>query len=83
MTPTSEGVGKSYEPVTLCEGQSPTKALVQLSVRHKRNDHLWFALFHELAHVLFHGKKEVFVEYKLRHDGGRMDEELEANNFAS
>ncbi|WP_309616515.1 HigA family addiction module antitoxin [Salinibacterium sp.] len=62
---------------------SPTKALVQLSARHKRNDHLWFALFHELAHVLFHGKKEVFVEYKLGRDGGRMDEELEANNFAS
>lgn len=62
---------------------SPTKALVQLSARHKRNDHLWFALFHELGHVLLHGKKEVFVEYKLGRDGGRIVEELEANNFAS
>ncbi|MGO4535183.1 helix-turn-helix domain-containing protein [Leifsonia sp. 2MCAF36] len=61
---------------------SPTKALVQLSVRHKRNDHLWFALFHELAHVLLHGKKEVFVESKLGHDGGRIDQEHEANDFA-
>lgn len=62
---------------------SPTKALVQLSVRHKRNDHLWFALFHELAHVLLHGKKEVFVEDKLGHDGGRAVQEAEATAFAS
>ena len=62
---------------------SPSKALVQLSLRHKRNDHLWFALFHELAHVLFHGKKEVFVEDKLGRDGGRADQEKEANDFAA
>ncbi|WP_105032401.1 ImmA/IrrE family metallo-endopeptidase [Arthrobacter ruber] len=61
---------------------SPTKALVQLSVRHKRNDHLWFALFHELGHVLLHGKKEVFVEHKLGADGGRTKQEKEANEFA-
>jgi HTH-type transcriptional regulator / antitoxin HigA len=61
---------------------SPTKALVQLSLRHKRNDHFWFALFHELAHVLLHGKKEVFVEAKLGHDGGRVRQEEEANSFA-
>lgn len=62
---------------------SPTKALVQLSLRHKRNDHLWFALFHELGHVFLHGKKEVFVENKLGADGGREAEEEEANAFAS
>ncbi|GAA1702640.1 ImmA/IrrE family metallo-endopeptidase [Microcella alkalica] len=61
---------------------SPTKALVQLSVRHKRNDHLWFALFHELGHVLLHGKKEVFVENRLGADGGRAKQEKEANDFA-
>lgn len=62
---------------------SPTKALVQLSLRHKRNDHFWFALFHELGHVLLHGKKEVFVENRLGRDGGRETEEEEANAFAS
>lgn len=61
---------------------SPTKALVQLSLRYKRNDHFWFALFHELAHVLLHGKKDVFVESKLGHDGGRVSQESEANAFA-
>ncbi|GAA4168060.1 ImmA/IrrE family metallo-endopeptidase [Gryllotalpicola koreensis] len=62
---------------------SPTKAVVQLSARHKRNDHFWFALFHELGHVLLHGKKEVFVEDKLGEGAGRQDEEREANTFAS
>lgn len=62
---------------------SPSKALVQLSVRHKRNDHFWFALFHELGHVLLHGKKEVFVESKLGEDGGRLEQEQEANSFAA
>lgn len=61
---------------------SPTKALVQLSNRGKRNDLFWFALFHELGHVLLHGKKEVFVESRLGHDGGRVLQEDEANTFA-
>lgn len=61
---------------------SPTKALVQLSNRGKRNDLFWFALFHELGHVLLHGKKEVFVESSLGHDGGRAEQEEGANEFA-
>ncbi len=61
---------------------SPNKAIVQLSNRGKRNDKFWFALFHELGHVLLHGKKEVFVEYKIGYDGGRLSQEAEANDFA-
>jgi HTH-type transcriptional regulator / antitoxin HigA len=30
----------------------PEKVMVQLSLRHKTDDHFWFALFHELGHVL-------------------------------
>jgi addiction module HigA family antidote len=30
----------------------PDKVMVQLSLRHKTDDHFWFALFHELGHVL-------------------------------
>ena len=44
---------------------SPSKALIQLSDRHKTEDHLWFTFFHEAAHVLLHGKKAVFMD-----DGG-------------
>lgn len=39
-----------------------SKALVQLSLRHRTDDHLWFTFFHEVAHVLLHGKKEVIIE---------------------
>lgn len=61
---------------------SPNKAIVQLSNRGKRNDKFWFALFHELGHVLLHGKREVFVEDKIGFDGGRPEQEAEANDFA-
>lgn len=62
---------------------SPNKAIIQLSNRGKRNDKFWFAFFHEVAHVLFHGKREVFVEDKIGLDGGRLEQEAEANEFAS
>ncbi len=59
---------------------SPHKALVQLSLRYKTADHLWFTFFHEAAHILLHGKKLVFLE------GGTLDgrpEEDEANRWAA
>lgn len=44
---------------------TPSKALVQLSLRYRTDDHLWFTFFHELAHVLLDRKKDVIIE-----DGG-------------
>ncbi len=41
---------------------SPSKALIQLSIRHRYNDIFWFSLFHELAHVLHHSKKEINID---------------------
>jgi HTH-type transcriptional regulator/antitoxin HigA len=41
---------------------TPSKALVQLSLRYRTDDHLWFTFFHELAHVLLHGKKDLIIE---------------------
>ena len=41
---------------------SPDKALIQLSLRYKRDDHLWFTFFHEAGHILLHGKRDVFLE---------------------
>jgi addiction module HigA family antidote len=55
------------------------KALIQLSLRHKTNDHVWFSFFHEAGHILLHGKKATFID-----DNGddRTEIEAEANNFA-
>lgn len=58
-----------------------SKALIQLSLRYKSNDHLWFSFFHEAGHIIKHGKKDIFLEGT----GLGMDEdkEEEANLFAS
>lgn len=59
---------------------SPDKAMIALSLRHRRNDIFWFTLFHELCHLLRHSKKKTFV------DGtGTIDIELEgeADSFAA
>ena len=58
---------------------SSQKALIQLSLRDKSNDHLWFTFFHEAAHILLHKKKEVFIELR----NCENEEETEANKFAS
>lgn len=58
---------------------NPTKAIIQLSLRYKTNDHLWFTFFHEAGHILLHGKKDLFIE-----GGNGMDEQKEqqANEFS-
>lgn len=70
-------------PKTHAHGASrwlaPDKALVQLSLRGKWADIFWFTLFHELGHLLLHGRKEVFIEWS---GGDKDDREREANSFA-
>jgi HTH-type transcriptional regulator/antitoxin HigA len=41
---------------------SPSKAVIVLSNRGKREDRLWFSLFHELGHVLHHAKRDTFID---------------------
>lgn len=41
---------------------SPDKALIQLSLRYKTDDHLWFTFFHEAAHIVLHGKRDIYLE---------------------
>jgi HTH-type transcriptional regulator/antitoxin HigA len=41
---------------------TPVKALIQLSLRYRTDDHLWFTVFHETGHVLRHGKTDVWIE---------------------
>lgn len=55
------------------------KAMIQLSLRGKFEDLMWFTFLHEAGHILLHGKKEVFIE------GGdnKNQKESEADRFAT
>lgn len=59
---------------------SPDKALIMLSFRHKTNDHFWFSLFHELGHLVLHGKKLSFMEGL--QDGLNSEQEVAADRWA-
>jgi len=58
---------------------TPKKAMIQLSLRGKYEDMLWFTFFHECAHILKHGKKDVFIES----DENNSLKENEADKFAA
>jgi len=55
------------------------KALIQVSLRYRTDDQLWFSIFHEAAHVVKHPRRVVFIE------GGdqESEEEREADQFAA
>jgi Zn-dependent peptidase ImmA (M78 family) len=69
---------------------TPAKALIQLSLRHKSDDHLWFSFFHEAGHILLHSKKETFITSKRDSTDSAAvatdeieEEETEADSFAA
>jgi HTH-type transcriptional regulator/antitoxin HigA len=67
---------------------SPTKALIQLSLRYRWEDIFWFTFFHEAGHLLLHRKKDLFVEPEGRGGAGDDTDELEqlegeADRFAA
>lgn len=58
------------------------RPVLQLSLRFGTDDHLWFTFFHELAHVLLHGKKDVFISNGSTDHDAHGDKEREADSFA-
>lgn len=70
-------------PKIRCSGVSrwlsADKALIQLCLRYKTADQLWFSYFHEACHILRHSKKRTYVAYL----NEQSYEELEANGFAA
>jgi plasmid maintenance system antidote protein VapI len=56
------------------------KALIQLSLKFKSADQVWFTFFHEAGHILLHSKKQQFIEFGITDE---TEEEREANEFAS
>ena len=60
---------------------SSTKALIQLSLRYRTNDHFWFTFFHEAGHLLLgHSKREIYITEE---DDSDLVQEQEANDFAA
>ncbi len=56
--------------------------IIQITDRYKRYDVFWFSLFHELGHVLLHGrKKNIFLE-DIENINIHDEKEEEANKFA-
>jgi HTH-type transcriptional regulator/antitoxin HigA len=58
---------------------APDRAIIQLSLRHKTNDHFWFSLFHEARHLLGRTRSD-FIDADVDDDGGKDEEE--ADRFA-
>jgi addiction module antidote protein, HigA family len=54
------------------------KPIIQLSLRHKTNDHLWFSFFHEVKHILSHSSRSIYINER----NPESKEEQEANAFA-
>lgn len=55
------------------------KAVIQLSLKFKTNDQIWFSFFHEAGHILLHGQRGRFLEFGSTND---TQEERQANEFA-
>lgn len=53
------------------------KPVIQLNLRYKTNDHLWFTFFHEAAHILLHEKRLIVEDLD-----GKRELEDEANTFS-
>lgn len=70
-------VGTQAHGATRWIGKNP---VIQLSIRRKNADTFWFTLFHELAHIFLHGKKDQFISFN---SGRKSNEETEADIFAA
>ncbi len=58
-------------------GENP---VIQISLRYCTNDHFWFAFFHEVGHLMLHGKKSKnFIDTE---DLENKEMEQEADNYS-
>ena len=55
--------------------------VIQLTSSEKRNNIFLFSFFHEVGHILLHGKKEIFLE-QIEYPDKDPDKEQEADAFA-
>lgn len=62
---------------------SGNKALVQLSIRNRYDDIFWFSFFHEVGHLLLHGKRDVFIDALDKFLSQQDPKERETDSFAA
>ena len=62
---------------------SPSKGLLQLSLHRDNPGAFWFALFHEICHLLNHSKKRHFINRAGMVSSNIEPQEDQANRFAS
>jgi HTH-type transcriptional regulator/antitoxin HigA len=67
----------SVHGATRWNGENP---LIQVSIHGKNADKMWFSLFHEIGHVLKHGKREKFISFEKIENN---EQEREADEFAT
>lgn len=56
--------------------------LIQMTDRQKDYNAFWFTFYHELAHILYHGKKDIFIE-GIEEIAPDEEKEAEADAFAA
>lgn len=61
---------------------NPHKAMIQLSLYGKSNDKFWFTFFHEVAHILLHGKDTIFLDEWESGKKLASEQENEANQWS-
>lgn len=62
---------------------NPHKAIIQLSLRYKSDDHFWFSFFHEAGHILLHNKSTLYLESDDDDQRQISQQEDDANQFAA
>ncbi|MGI5223756.1 helix-turn-helix domain-containing protein [Actinoallomurus sp. CA-142502] len=84
------GVAVVFEPAmprTFLSGATrwlaTDKVMLALSDRFKKIDQFWFAFFHEVGHIVLHGKRLTFLDENPAAQSGVSAEEEEANRFAA
>lgn len=55
--------------------------LIQMSAKYQQNDIFWFTFFHEVGHILLHGKKYIALE-NVNYNEEDKEKEKEADAFA-
>ncbi len=55
---------------------------IQMTDKYKQKDVFWFTFFHELGHILLHGKKDIFLE-DIEYADKQNEKEKEADDFSS